>query len=95
MPLYFRIPLPGPFAYSKRVGGGRKRRPRVAPKTQEQLASETWVHSAAYVAGLFVVVWLPCVFVFGMPWLVPTVVLAGAWLWDSAKRDAAKRRMGG
>lgn len=94
MPLYFRIPLPGPFAYSKRVGGGRKRRP-VAPKTQEQLASETWVHSALYVAALVVVVWLPSVFVFGMPWWIPTIVVAAAWLWDSAKRDAAKRQVGG
>lgn len=26
MPLYFRIPLPGPFGYSTRIGGKRKRR---------------------------------------------------------------------
>lgn len=25
MPLYFRIPLPGPFGYSTRIGGKRKR----------------------------------------------------------------------
>jgi hypothetical protein len=26
MPFYFRIPLPGPFGYSARIGGKRKRR---------------------------------------------------------------------
>jgi hypothetical protein len=25
MPFYFRIPLPGPFGYSKRIGGKRRR----------------------------------------------------------------------
>lgn len=27
MPLYFRVPLPGPFSYSKRIGGRRKKGP--------------------------------------------------------------------
>jgi hypothetical protein len=27
MPFYFRIPLPGPFGYSKRIGGRRRRKP--------------------------------------------------------------------
>ena len=28
MPFYFRIPLPGPFGYSKRIGGKRRKDPR-------------------------------------------------------------------
>jgi hypothetical protein len=27
MGLYFRVPLPGPFGYSKRIGGKRRRTP--------------------------------------------------------------------
>jgi hypothetical protein len=27
MPFYFRIPLPGPFGYSHRIGGRRRKRP--------------------------------------------------------------------
>lgn len=27
MPLFFHVPLPGPFSYSKRIGGRRRRRP--------------------------------------------------------------------
>lgn len=27
MPLYFHVPLPGPFSYGQRIGGKRKRKP--------------------------------------------------------------------
>lgn len=34
MPFYFRIPLPGPFGYSARIGGRRKGRRRPAQPQQ-------------------------------------------------------------
>lgn len=33
MGFYFRVPLPGPFGYSKRIGGKRRRRPATTKRT--------------------------------------------------------------
>jgi hypothetical protein len=40
MPFYFRIPLPGPFGYSKRIGGRKRRGPTAAQKRAAATAQE-------------------------------------------------------
>jgi hypothetical protein len=46
MPFYFRVPLPGPFGYSQRIGGKRRKR-RPAPRTP---ASRAPASSRTYTA---------------------------------------------
>jgi hypothetical protein len=62
MALHLRVPLPGPFVYTKRVGGRRRRVPSC-----EELGM-----IGSFAAALLM--WVPCVFLLGMPWYVPTLV---------------------
>lgn len=49
MGFYFRIPLPGPFGYSKRIGGNRRRSTHRAPAKQPAVSREQWAAIEAQV----------------------------------------------
>ena len=58
MPFYFRIPLPGPFGYSHRIGSRRRKRP-ARSKTYTGTSGDGWrcqhahrTPNAATVCGL-------------------------------------------
>lgn len=50
MPLYFRVGLPGPISYSRRIGGRKRRDPHEAPPA--------WAVGVALVLMALVVLWI-------------------------------------